>query len=70
VDRTKDTENGKTSERMVFFEDMYGVRKILLDADKTIISNLVVIRKKLIPKYDHPKKRHHETNSILFVLVL
>jgi hypothetical protein len=32
------------------------VGKTLLDADKTIVTNLELIRKEIIPKCNHPKK--------------
>ena len=43
--------------------DTYGVTKILLDSDKTIIENLELIRKELIPNCKHPKKMRDRTSN-------
>ena len=43
-------------------DDTYGVEKALTDSDKTIIENLELIRKELIPNCKHPKKMR-DTNA-------
>ncbi|MCV0392100.1 MAG: hypothetical protein K5790_02270 [Nitrosopumilus sp.] len=42
-------------------DDAYGVEKALLHSEKTIILNLEVIRKELIPNCNHPKKMRDTT---------
>ena len=46
----------KLQKEWVFSDDTHGMGKILLDVDKTIISNLESVRKELVPKCSHPKK--------------
>ena len=46
----------KLQKEWVFSDDPHGMGKILLDVDKTIISNLELVRKELVPKCYHPKK--------------
>ena len=41
--------------------DTYGVEKALMDSDKTIIENLELIRKELVPNCKHPKKMRDRT---------
>ena len=41
--------------------DTYGVEKALMDSDKTIIENLELIRKELVPNCKHPKKMIDKT---------
>ena len=46
----------KLQKEWIFSDDIHGVGKTLLDADKTIVTNLELIRKEIIPKCNHPKK--------------
>ena len=41
-----------------YSDDTHGIAKTLLDADTTIIANLDLIRKELVPNCKHPKKMH------------
>jgi len=51
----------KLNEEWDFSDDDYGVRKTLLHADRTIISNLDTIRNELVPDCKHPKKMNDRT---------
>lgn len=44
-------------------DDAYGVEKALMDSDKTIIQNLELIRKELVPNCKHPKKMRDRTSD-------
>lgn len=46
----------KLKKEWEFSNDTHGMGKLLLDTDRTIISNLETIKKELIPKCKHPKK--------------
>jgi len=39
-----------------YLDDNYGIMKTLLSADRITISNLNMIKKELVPNYNHPKK--------------
>jgi hypothetical protein len=42
-------------------KDKYGVEKSLIDADKSVIKNLELIRKELVPNCKHLKKMKDKT---------
>jgi len=42
-------------EEWKYSDDSYGVEKALLDSDRTVISNLEIIKNELIPNCNHPK---------------
>ena len=44
-------------------DDTYGLTKTLLDSDKTLITNLELIRKELVPNCKHPKKMRDRTSD-------
>ena len=44
-------------------DDTYGIEKTLLDSDKTIITNLELIKKELVPNCTHPKKMRDRTSD-------
>jgi len=44
-------------------DDTYGVEKSLMDSDKTIIENLELIRKELVPNCKHHKKMRDKTSD-------
>ncbi len=46
-----------------YTNDSHGVGKTLLDMDKTIIANLEIIRKELVPNCKHPKKMRDRTSD-------
>ena len=46
----------KLQKEWTFSDDTHDVGKTLLDVDKTIIVNLELIRKELVPNCKHPKK--------------
>jgi len=51
----------KLKEEWDYSDDDYGVTKTLLNADRTIISNLDMIRNELLPECKHPKKMNDRT---------
>ena len=46
----------KLKKEQNYLDDNYGIMKTLLSADRIIISNLNMIKKELVPNYNHPKK--------------
>jgi len=52
---------GKFQEKWKDSDNTYGVEKALMDSDKTIIENLELIRKELVPNCKHPKKMRDKT---------
>ena len=44
-----------------FTDDSHGMGKSLLNIDKTIIENLELLKKELIPNCKHPKKMRDKT---------
>lgn len=55
IDHKKTTmENFK--EKWKDSDDAFGMEKTILDVDRTIIGNLELIRKELVPNCKHPKK--------------
>lgn len=57
----KKTTMGKFQEKWKNSDDTYGVEKALMDSDKTIIENLELIKKELIPNCKHTKKMRDKT---------
>ena len=60
LDRKKTTME-QFKEKWKDSDDAYGVEKTLLDMDKTIIENLELIKKELVPNCKHPKKMRDKT---------
>ena len=44
-----------------FTDDSHSIGKSLLNVDKTIIENLELLRKELVPNCKHPKKMRDKT---------
>ena len=59
----KKTTMGDFKEKWKDSDDTYGVEKALMDSDKTIIENLELIRKELVPNCKHPKKMRDRTSN-------
>lgn len=57
----KKTSMSEFQEKWKNSDDTYGVEKSLMDSDKTIIENLELIRKELVPNCKHPKKIRDRT---------